>query len=99
MEGYSDRDYSNSNRKFGSISWDTIDDDLKFLLNHSDCDGHLSPRKCKKIAKRLTEIIGDRIITEADIYLNDENYHYYKTKLFRDGCMLAFKNKEKLKFH
>jgi hypothetical protein len=27
------------------------------LLNHSDCDGHLTPEECKAVAPRLRELI------------------------------------------
>ncbi len=30
---------------------------LIYLLNHSDCDGHLTPHQCKLVAPRLKAII------------------------------------------
>lgn len=39
------------------ISWNTVSDPIKFLLDHSDCDGKLSVKECKLIAPRLREII------------------------------------------
>ncbi len=41
------------------ISWDNIKDPIKSLLDHSDCDGKLSPKACAKIAPRLRELIRD----------------------------------------
>lgn len=41
------------------ISWDTIDDPIKHLLHHSDCDGELAPEFCGLVADRLEEIIKD----------------------------------------
>jgi len=38
------------------ISWSTVKDDIKYLLNHSDCDGTLSWQKCGKVALRLKEL-------------------------------------------
>lgn len=38
-------------------SWDTVNDDIKYLLDHSDCDGGMTPEVCLKVAKRLREII------------------------------------------
>ncbi len=38
-------------------SWDTITDPIAPLLNHSDCDGALTPDECSKIAPRLRELI------------------------------------------
>jgi hypothetical protein len=100
MEGYSDRDYSNPKRKKGTIKWETINDDLKYLLNHSDCDGQISPLRCKKIADRLKEIIGDREVPEDRFSSRDkEGWHLWSTKQFMKGCKKAFKNNEPLKFH
>jgi len=41
----------------GGISWDTFDDPIKPLLDHSDCDGLLTPQECKAVAPRLKELI------------------------------------------
>ena len=41
----------------GKIKWNNIKDPIKDLLNHSDCDGHLTPTQCKKIAPRLIELV------------------------------------------
>jgi len=38
-------------------SWDSIDDPIKILLNHSDCDGELEASECEKIYPRLIEIV------------------------------------------
>ena len=38
-------------------SWDDVDTPLKPLLNHSDCDGDLSPEECAQIAPRLREVV------------------------------------------
>jgi hypothetical protein len=37
-------------------SWDTVNDPLKDLLNHSDCDGHLTAEQCAVIGPRLKEL-------------------------------------------
>ena len=39
------------------ISWDGVKDDIKPLLNHSDCDGILTPEECAKVAPRLRELV------------------------------------------
>lgn len=39
--------------------WSSIDDPLVPLLDHSDCDGVLTPDQCKQVAPRLQEIISD----------------------------------------
>jgi hypothetical protein len=41
----------------GVIPWNTIKDPLVPFLNHSDCEGHLSAGKLKRIVPRLQEII------------------------------------------
>lgn len=92
MEGYSDRDYSNPDRKKGHIKWNMIKDDLKYLLNHSDCDGKISAKRCKKIADRLKTIIDNTTGLE-------NQYYYDKTVQFRKGCIEAYKNDEPIKFH
>lgn len=43
-------------RKEG-ISWSGVDDPIKILLNHSDCDGFLTPRECRKVYPRLLDIV------------------------------------------
>lgn len=43
----------------GKISWNGFNDDIVPLLNHSDCDGHLTPDECKRIVPRLKELIKD----------------------------------------
>lgn len=39
------------------LSWETIDDPIVYLLNHSDCDGDLSPLECEVVASRLRTLI------------------------------------------
>jgi hypothetical protein len=43
----------------GTTAWKDFEDDIIPLLNHSDCDGHLTISECKKIAPRLKELIKD----------------------------------------
>lgn len=40
----------------GTMTWDRVNDPIKDLLNHSDCDGELTPEQCKIIAPRLKEL-------------------------------------------
>lgn len=46
---------------FGSyikgISWRTIKNPIKYLLNHSDCDGYISPKRCGEIAPVLKKMV------------------------------------------
>lgn len=40
----------------GSIQWKTIKDNIKWLLDHSDCEGKISARRCGLTAPRLKEL-------------------------------------------
>lgn len=40
-----------------NLSWDNVFDPIKPLLNHSDCDGELSPVECAVVAPRLRQLI------------------------------------------
>lgn len=42
-----------------AIAWDTVDSTLKPLLDHSDCDGELTPAECRAVVPRLKEIHRD----------------------------------------
>lgn len=37
--------------------WSTVATPLTPLLNHSDCDGNMTPEECKQVAPRLKEIV------------------------------------------
>jgi hypothetical protein len=41
---------------FKDISWDTVSDPIKLLLDHSDCEGELSPQECALVAPRLIRL-------------------------------------------
>ncbi len=43
----------------GGGSWDSVKDDIVPFLNHSDCDGELTPEECKRVAPRLRELVRD----------------------------------------
>lgn len=49
------------------ISWDTVLTPLKPLLDHSDCDGNLSPEDCAAIAPHLRKVVCE-IWTNPDAY-------------------------------
>jgi len=50
MEGFDRSDID-------GISWDTVDDAIAPLLNHSDCEGELPPEVCDGIYPRLIELV------------------------------------------
>lgn len=39
------------------LPWSAVNDPLRPLLNHSDCDGYLRPSQCERVAPRLREIV------------------------------------------
>lgn len=41
----------------GERKWDNIQDNIKPLLDHSDCDGELSPEECQQVSSRLKELV------------------------------------------
>lgn len=41
----------------GETAWDKVADPIKPLLNHSDCEGHLTPEECAAVAPRLRELV------------------------------------------
>lgn len=65
------------------------------LLDHSDCDGELTPEECKQIADGLDDILSK--LTKED---DDLPYHFRENiKKFRDGCLLAYSRNEIVDFH
>jgi len=41
----------------GSVPFKNFKDDIIPLLNHSDCDGHLTAIQCSKVGPRLKELV------------------------------------------
>lgn len=79
----------------GTIELSSIKHDVQPLLDHSDCDGHLSVTKCKKIVKGLNSILENY---NYDIE-PDHVYMIEKITQFRDGCLDAIERKEAVEFH
>jgi len=73
----------------GPLKWDKIQDPIVDLLNHSDCEGHLTAGQCKKIAPRLRELIKD---------WNDEDYDKIQALKLAEGMEYCVKNKKELEF-
>lgn len=55
-------------------SWSSIKDPIKYLLNHSDCDGQISARRCKLVARRLMELWDADMVTPKDDYDRQQAY-------------------------
>jgi len=77
----------------GNIPFSQFNDDLCILLDHSDCEGYISPDNCKKLAIRLDELIDKMEPTE--VFFSD----YQLAKQFSAGCKLAASKNETLEFH
>ena len=43
----------------GNKPWSTIEDDIKDFLDHSDCDGELTPAQCRVIAPRIVTLVNN----------------------------------------
>jgi hypothetical protein len=43
----------------GAVPWSITDDPIVPLLDHSDCDGELTPDLCAEIAPRLRELVAN----------------------------------------
>ena len=75
----------------GDISFDITNHPIKPLLEHSDCDGELTPDECRSI------------IEGAEIILNKIDPAEWKDwevklKAFANGCKKAIENNENVKF-
>ncbi|MDE2096534.1 MAG: hypothetical protein KGL39_04750 [Patescibacteria group bacterium] len=79
------------------ISWESLKPDpLHILLNHSDCDGEISPEDCSKIADRLQEILPLLPSSDAGGHIGSWRD---KTLKFIAGCRAAAEANEPLDFH
>jgi len=66
---------------------------LYTLLTHSDCDGYINWKECKKISISLQEVL-DKLKT-----MENMGYYIEKTENFIEGLNLAYESKERLEFH
>jgi hypothetical protein len=65
------------------------DHDIAPLLNHSDCDGDLSPEQCVSVARALRSLTAN---------WPDDDYDKQQAIFLAEGCELAAQNGEKLEF-
>ena len=80
---------------FLPIKWESLrPDPIHFLLDHSDCEGHITWRRAEKIAKRLEELI-----TGIDKNDPDTGWMYKATERFIKGAHEAYNAKENVEFH
>lgn len=71
------------------IAWSSINDAIKPLLNHSDCDGELTVKECKKVLPRLRELISK---------WDDDDLDKVRAIKLADGLKDAIDAKEIFKF-
>lgn len=67
----------------------SLDDPIRDLLCHSDCDGELSPEQCATIAPRLKELVADWDANDFDKMQAD---------LLVQGMLDCAESKEPLEF-
>ena len=72
------------------IEWESLSDDIVPLLNHSDCDGELTPDECRTVAPRLRELVAG---------WPDDDRDKRQALDLADGMELAATNGESLTFH
>lgn len=78
----------------GSIPWSDpriTDQGLVLLLNHSDCDGEISPSDCARIADSLERLLGEFRGEESEYYRD-------RTREFIEGCRAAARANQHLIF-
>lgn len=82
----------------GDKSFDKLDHPVKPLLDHSDCDGELSPAECESIVEGLNQIIAG--FKECK-FLQKESGEYFieRCERFRNGCLTAIAANETVRFH
>jgi hypothetical protein len=73
----------------GYTSWDTVDDHIVPLLNHSDCDGDLTPEECRLVAPRLRQLI---------TMWDEDNWHKERAYMLAGGMDMAAEADEELVF-
>ena len=72
------------------LPWDNVDHPIKPLLDHSDCDGELTPEQCDSIVK------GGQMI--LDSIPGDWGEFAIRLQLFINGCRDAYEKGESVQF-
>ena len=74
----------------GDIPFDSINDQIKPLLDHSDCEGELTPEECATVAPRLRELVSN---------WDYEDYDKRHALYLAEGMDEAASNNENLRFY
>ncbi len=73
----------------GNKGWEEMQDDIKPLLNHSDCEGGLTVNECKKVAPRLRQLVAA---------WDDDSFDKAQALLLAEGMEYAVEQNEPLEF-
>ena len=74
---------------------DEPSDPLIYLIAHSDCDGHMTPRHARLLADRLEGILP---LLPDEVTPGHIGNPRAKTRAFIDGCRAAHKANQRLRF-
>ena len=88
----------------------TINNGIGPLLDHSDCDGELTPSECQRIFDGMQQIVDDskndiKLKDDVDDYqynvyeINEEKWLSMKIHKFMDGCREAIVANENVEFY
>ena len=83
MVGFKDGD------RQGIQPWSEVKDHIVPLLNHSDCEGRLSAKKCKTVGPRLKELV---------TFWPEDSYDKKQAILLADGMIECARNGKDLVF-
>lgn len=72
------------------VSWDGVTSPLVPLLNHSDCDGELTPDECRQVAPRMRAVVS--------VIWPPGHYNHEAGLLLADGMDAAAAAGEPLQF-
>ena len=82
----------------GTKDLQSIPHDIMPLLDHSDCDGELTPDECKMVANGLADILNNLKQDPDDEYITSGKFRADIIR-FMNGCINAAFMGESVEFH